>query len=740
MKKSIKFIVVLVVGMLFITGCKEKEATNLEYAFDDAKNGYIVTKLVNKEEKKVTIPETYQKKPVIGIAKEAFKDSNIVVVHIPKTIEIIGSAAFAGCKSLVNLDISEGVKEIGDLAFKDCGVLYEVKIPNSVETMGTAIFSGCRLLEKITIPFIGKTNNSKGDEAIIGYLFGNDSQNGMSEIEQVFDIDQDGNMSNFTFAIPFALQELEITKGDKIGFGAFYNCKTLKKVSYKNEIKHIDPYAFYNCLYLSEINIPNIKGYIGEHAFEKCASLNTFTIKGDVEKIGDYAFNKCISLKTVTFEKNNAGLTIPKGCFYACDYLETVIINEGIVAIEESAFSYCHFLHKVNLPSTITIIAKQAFYKPSTTKSVVRFEIDLSKATNLTEIGDAAFANSNLSGLVVIPNKVKKIGSLAFAENKYLTGVSMLEGLEEIGTSCFSNCPVLETITIPNTVSKIGEDAFSNCPALKYETTSDGINYLGNWVVKASNKKITKAELKQTTIGIVGGAFENCELLEKVVASNNLIYVGDRAFANCTNLMTISLGEGVKYYGVYAFYGCTKLQKAYIGSNATYIGRGIFGGCTSLTSLDVPFLSSTIKQVNEAYLGFMFDADIYKNQVKYIPKTLCEVIVRKGTVVGNGAFYGCDEIEKITFVSGITFIGIEAFRDCSKLASIDLSKTITKISKLAFFNCSALKEIYIPDSVVEIGEGAFLGCEDITIKCAAENKKEGWHELWTTSNNIIWGV
>ena len=740
MKKNIKLILLIVACMFFIAGCKDKEATALEYGFDDARNGYVVTGLKSKDEKKVTIPESYKGKKVVGIAKEAFKDTGILVVHIPKTVEIIGAKAFENAKTLVNIDIAEGVKEISDFAFKNCTALNEVKIPSSVESMGSSIFSGCRLLEKMSVPFIGKSIDSKRDEGLVGYLFGNENAPGMAELVQVFGEDSDSSPLEFTYSIPPALQELEVTKGNKITYGAFYNCNTLKKVTYTSEIKYIEPYAFYNCLLLSELDINNIDGYIGEHAFERCGSLTKISIDSDVEEIGEYAFTRCASLKEVIFEKNNKGLVIPKGCFYHCDYLEKVTLNEGITAIEENAFGYCYFLNKVQLCSTLTSIGKQAFYKPITEKSQVKLTINLDAAKNLTLIDDYAFTNSNISGVVDIPSNVKKIGALAFAENKYLTGINLAYGVEEIGRSCFENSPILENVNIPDSVTKIGDSAFDGCPALKYDSSSDEIDYLGNWVIKARNKKITMASLKPTTVGIVGGAFAGCTSLEKVIASNKLVYLGDMAFKGCENLVTVSLGEGIQYYGVYAFYGCAKLKVGYIGDNATYIGRGIFSGCAALTKLDVPFLSSQIRQVNEAYLGYMFDVDIYKNQARYIPATLKEVIVRKQMVIGNGAFYECRNIENITFKSGITLIGMEAFYNCESLTSIDLSKTITKISKYAFYNCSSLADIYIPKTVNVIDEAAFMGCTNLTIKCEATSKPSGWHDLWTTTDKIIWGA
>lgn len=65
---------------------------------------------------------------------------------------------------------------------------------------------------------------------------------------------------------------------------------------------------------------------------------------------------------------------------------------------------------------------------------------------------------------------------------------------------------------------------------------------------------------------------------------------------------------------------------------------------------------------------------------------------------------------------------------------------ITGIEDLCFAGKSELTEVIIPKAVTYIGVYAFSGCNNLTIKCEAESKPEGWEEEWNPSNRpVIWG-
>ena len=87
-----------------------------------------------------------------SIGKEAFANTLIEEVRIPKSVEIIKEAAFADCKSLETIAfmLNSNLKTIERFAFSDCNYKLELlDLPSSVETIGTYAFSG--KFKRITI-------------------------------------------------------------------------------------------------------------------------------------------------------------------------------------------------------------------------------------------------------------------------------------------------------------------------------------------------------------------------------------------------------------------------------------------------------------------------------------------------------------------------------------------------------------------------------------------------------------
>ena len=70
---------------------------------------------------------------------------------IPKSVEEIGSDAFADCKNLTSVHIPDSVTYISARAFSGCTGLTSIDIPDSVTTLGTKVFENCSGLETATI-------------------------------------------------------------------------------------------------------------------------------------------------------------------------------------------------------------------------------------------------------------------------------------------------------------------------------------------------------------------------------------------------------------------------------------------------------------------------------------------------------------------------------------------------------------------------------------------------------------
>ena len=112
------------------------------------------------------------------------------------------------------------------------------------------------------------------------------------------------------------------------------------------------------------------------------------------------------------------------------------------------------------------------------------------------------------------------------------------------------------------------------------------------------------------------------------------------------------------------------------------------------------------------------------------------------TLIGEGAFEGCDRLASITIPNGVTLIGEDAFEGCSSLVSITIPDSVTSIEEESFVGCENLVGFYgkyatpdnrclvvngvlisfapvgvaeytIPNSATSIGSCAFYGCYNL---------------------------
>ena len=349
-------------------------------------------------------------------------------VTIPKTIDglfvkEIAATAFANCRSLIGVIMSDSVTSIGSSAFSGCESLTSIIIPDSITSIGSSAFIGCESLTSITIP---------------------DS----------------------------------VTS---IGNEAFSYCYNLTNVTIPDSVTSIGSAAFSYCVNLTNVTIPDSVTSIGYSAFNGCSSLTSITIPDSVTSIGDEAipshlckrYSGCYYLPTKSSdygflytpidEENLINVkihtdckTINRAAFYQCRNLTSVIIPDSVTSIGDSAFSGCGNLTNVTIPDSVTSIGDSAFSGCGNLTNVTIPD-------SVTSIGSAAFSYcSNLTS-VTIPDSVTSIGNEAFSHCYNLTSVTIPDSVTSIGSSAFSYCSNLTSVIIPNNVVNIGVHAFYEC-------------------------------------------------------------------------------------------------------------------------------------------------------------------------------------------------------------------------------------------------------------------------------------
>ena len=195
-------------------------------------------------------------------------------------VNFIASSAFADCKQIESVIISDGVKSIGKLAFANCTSLKKVIIPDSITSADGGIFYGCIALEDVVL---GK---------------------GIKELKHAEIRTTTNNVTTTKthgmFEGCVALSKIEIpTTVIKIGKFAFANCSSIENIVIPESVNTIDESAFYKCISLNNITIPNSVNAIGDWSFAHCSSLETVILPDNLTEISEFLFEKCTSLKTI---------------------------------------------------------------------------------------------------------------------------------------------------------------------------------------------------------------------------------------------------------------------------------------------------------------------------------------------------------------------------------------------------------------------------------------------------------
>ena len=564
--------------------------------------------------------------------------------------------------------------------------------------------------------------------------------------------------------IPDTIKSIECGKDGIYGTGsAFKYCSKLEAINIyhvegNNDIVYSsdDGVLYYNNPYngmeikaypYAKIGILEIKvGTVNIPAGAlKSAKFTEVNIPYTVTNIDSQAFSSCSKLTKINFLTAPEGvdevpLNLQSKAFSSCSNLTTIILPSRLASFSQDIFNYCNKLTSVDVSGTggnfsakgeagtkvlCTAAGDKIVYAPK------GFAGDYTIPAGVTAIGELAFNGCTGLTSLTITGSVKSIEANAFKGCTGLTKLTFTEdGAElEVGEGAFYGCTGLTALTLPSGLWKMEKNAFGYLSKVTSVTVnskgvSDGDGGMKvEFAVNAFGTTSSTPSFYVTTLNLgkdvptfdIAGVFGQ-KLVNVTVDKDNPYYTAQDNILYDKNITSIlyypssrtgafTLPDTVTTIGARVFQAKYGLNEITIGKNVTTIGEGAFYNCTAL------------KKVTFAGGG------------------------TEKLVLGKGAFQSCTALTEITLPDRLSAIGEEAFRSCQEIVTIVVPEGVTTIGDSAFSRCSKLESVVLPSTLTSIGTigsfNVFDSCGQLKTLVVTSTEEKPNHS-YTTVDNILY--
>ena len=175
--------------------------------------------------------------------------------------------------------------------------------------------------------------------------------------------------------------------------------------------------------------------------------------------------------------------TISKGMFAQCQYLQQLLLPDGIQTIEEGAFEGCTMLSRLRLPSDLT------HFQPSAGCDNLR-EVEVPASCMRFCTIDGVLYDKSQTALMwypegkddnefTVPDGVRTIGDYAFRYAD-IRQIDLSASINSLGQRAFCGSK-LEHVVLPNGISILPYGCFQQCRQLKSVALGHETNYLSSY-------------------------------------------------------------------------------------------------------------------------------------------------------------------------------------------------------------------------------------------------------------------
>lgn len=383
-----------------------------------------------------------------------------------------------------------------------------------------------------------------------------------------------------------------------------------------------------------------------------------------------------------------------------------------VTQIAGSAFANCASLKEINLPDTIEQIATATAFTGCTALEAVNVYSAGATTPRYTSQDGVLFD----SGSADAPHAMRP----AYIPSAKTGTYRIPDGVDIIPRAAFTGS-MIEKVIIPASVTAIEAEAFADCASL-------------------SSVVFEQPGLGKPSLTIGERAFKNCELLTSVTLPARLQNISLQKYVQ-RNSSFESLDE-LTEDAPDAFLGCTALERIDVAYNASAVytandgvlftdsGRTLVYFPAAKSASDYVFPTTVRSVAAGAFLGCSLSGALNISagitsigDFAFAGTAISEVsfasdgVGLSAVTVGAYAFYGCEDIETLTFAEGsnVTELGTGAFKDCEKLPKVIIPASMKTVGDEAFANCgtydySFTVTIAQGTNQLTFGNGVFSGC------------------------------
>lgn len=342
----------------------------------------------------------------------------------------------------------------------------------------------------------------------------------------------------------------------------------------------------------------------------------------------------------------------------------------------------------------------------------------------VTDNGEAVINNYyGNSGEIILPDAVNGYPITALADGAFINhneikSITLPEGITEIADNAFYGCNTIQTIRFSGENERYGVEN-----GILYDNADKKLMF-------ATGETGESVEIPDDITAILSHAFSAGNKVKSIHIGSGVKTIGDYAFNNCTSLETINIPDNVENLGSYAFLFCSSLKTAQLGKNVQKVPEGLFRECTSLETIKIGENINAIGK--DAFYNTPSLKEIQFDSTRITDlKTYQEIFYKSGSQTEGIDLKIGDQVEKIP-----AYLFSSSGDYSVKLKSIQLGNNVTEIGDGAFYGCNNLTEISLPKRIKKIGDNAFYNCSQVTyLKIETDTLQYGQNAFYGLGNS-----